>query len=101
MCAMHLGHLIGVFQEMYGKCLELDNWNVFQMKLCVACLIVLTIKRLSSTKTTIRSANYALNCVDSSTKHVLSIFETIFSLIYAHRSNYFMHYMSIFIENII
>ena len=37
---------IVIFQEMARKCLELDNLSVFHMMLCVACFIVLTVKKL-------------------------------------------------------
>lgn len=35
---------IGGFQEMARKCLELDNWSVFRMALCVTCFIELTVR---------------------------------------------------------
>ena len=48
---------IGVSQEMVGKCSELDNWNVFHMALCVAYLIMLTVRRLQLAKMTVRNTN--------------------------------------------
>jgi hypothetical protein len=44
-CAVR-AHKISVFQEMAGKCSELDNWRVFHMTLCVVCFIVWIVRRL-------------------------------------------------------
>ena len=42
-----------------------------------------------------------LNCTYSLSRHILDIFGILFSLIYACRTNYFMHFMHLFIEHII
>jgi hypothetical protein len=65
---------IGIFQQMAGKRSELDNWSVFHMALCVACFIVLTLRRLLSTKATIMSTHCTSNCVDLSSRHILGVF---------------------------
>ena len=61
---------IGFLQEMIEKCSELDNYSVFQMALCMTCLIVLIVRRLRSTKMTVKNANYAstaqTHCRDTS-----------------------------------
>jgi hypothetical protein len=36
---------IGVFQEMVGKCSELDTWSVFHMALCVTCFYCVDIEK--------------------------------------------------------
>jgi hypothetical protein len=42
-----LGQLKWTFlKEMIGQCSELDGWSVFHMALCVACFVVLSVKRL-------------------------------------------------------
>jgi hypothetical protein len=64
------------------------------MALCVAYFIVLTVRRLHSTKMTIRSANCVSNYADSSSRHVLDVFGMFFPLIYVRRYDYVMHFMN-------
>jgi hypothetical protein len=74
---------ISISQENVEKCSELDNWSVFQMTLCVACRIVLTMRRFSSMKMNVKNAN----CTTSSSRHDLDVFGMFFlPLIYARRS---------------
>jgi hypothetical protein len=65
---------ISISQENVEKCSELDNWSVFQMTLCVACRIVLTMRRFSSVKMNVKNAN----CTTSSSRHDLDVFGMFF-----------------------
>lgn len=63
------------------------------MTLCVACNIMLTIRRLNSMKMIVKRANCALNYTVMSSRHILGGFGMIFPLSYACCYNYFMHFM--------
>ena len=78
MCAMPpwcLKHAF-FFQEMVRKCLELDNWSVFHMALCVTWFYYVDSEKALNNEEDCREREL---CVESR-KHVLGVFRIVFFL---------------------